>query len=113
MLKSACAALELLAAAPAFAAPAFAAPGPVGTVAEAPLTVDSTLRDLVLNPKTRPVIEKHMPGFPDRIETDPELAERFGGISLSGLQLDPHVQGMTPAGLAKIGAELAEAQRPS
>jgi hypothetical protein len=114
MLKSVCAALMLLAAAPAFAAP----PPPVAalsaaTQAAAPLTVDSPLRDLVLNPKTRPVIEKHMPGFPDRIETDPELAERFGGVSLSGLQLDPHARGVTPAALAKIGAELADAQKPS
>ena len=54
-----------------------------------------------------------MPGFAERIEGDPELAERFGGVSLSGLQLDPHVRGMTPEALAKIGAELAEAQKPS
>jgi hypothetical protein len=110
MLKSACAALALFAAAPAFAAPATPEPAIAVT---GPLTVDSPLRDLVLDPRTRPVIEKHMPGFPDRIETDPELAERFGGISLSGLQLDPHVRGMTPAALAKIGAELAQAQKPN
>jgi hypothetical protein len=111
MLKSACAALALLAAAPAVAQPA--TPASSAVAMPGPLTVDSSLRDLVLDPRTRPVIEKHMPGFPDRIETDPELAERFGGISLSGLQLDPHVRGMTPAALAKIGAELAQAQRPS
>jgi hypothetical protein len=129
MLKSACAALALLAAAPAFAQPAAPAPAPGSLATRAPLasqatpsggglhtaslTVDSPLRDLVLDPRTRPVIEKHMPGFADRIETDPELAERFGGISLSGLQLDPHARGMTPAILARIGAELAEAQTPS
>jgi hypothetical protein len=109
MLKSACAALALLAAAPAFAQPA--APTPA-TATAAPLTVDSPLRDLALNPRTRPIIEKHMPGFPDRLETDPELAERFGGISVSDLQLDPHAKGMTPAILAKIGAELTQAQKP-
>jgi hypothetical protein len=108
MLKSACAALALIAATPALAQPAAPAPA----TAAAPLTVDSPLRDLVLDPRTRPVIEKHMPGFADKLETDPELAERFGGISLSGLQLDPHVRGMTPAALARIGAELAEAQKP-
>jgi hypothetical protein len=119
MLKSACAALALFVAAPAFAqSPTSqpATPAPAATVAgtgAGTLTVDSPLRDLVLDPRTRPVIEKHMPGFPDRIETDPELAERFGGISLSGLQLDPHVRGMTPAALAKIAAELARAQKPS
>jgi hypothetical protein len=111
MLKSACAALALFAAAPAMAQPA--TPASAAAAASGTLTVDSPLRDLVLDPRTRPVIEKHMPGFPDRIETDPELAERFGGISLSGLQLDPHVRGMTPAALAKIGAELAQAQKPS
>jgi hypothetical protein len=110
MLRAACAALALLAATPAFAQSA--APATVAPTAPT-LTVDSPLRDLVLDPRTRPVIEKHMPGFPDRIETDPELAERFGGVSLSGLQLDPHVRGMTPAALAKIGAELAEAQKLS
>lgn len=114
MLKSACAAIALTTAALFAAAPALALP-PSPSLAATPaiLTVDSTLRDLVLNPQTRPVIEKHMPGFPERIEGDPELAERFGGISLSGLQQDPHVRGMTPAVLEKIGAELAAAQRPS
>jgi hypothetical protein len=112
MLKSACAALALLAiaaATPSFALP----PAPEHQAIPAMLTVDSPLRDLVLNPATRPVIEKHMPGFPERIEGDPELAERYGGVSLSGLQLDPHVRGMTPAALEKIGAELAAAQRNS
>lgn len=115
MLKSACAALVLFSGALfAAATPALALP-PSPTLAPAPaiLTVDSTLRDLVLNPATRPVIERHMPGFPERIEGDPELAERFGGVSLSDLQLDPHARGMTPAVLEKIGAELAAAQRAS
>jgi len=105
MLKAVLIAAALLAAAPALAQVPAAAP--------AVLTVDSTLRDLVLNPQTRPIIEKHMPGFAERLESDPELAERFGGITLTGLQHDPHVQGMTPAALAKIGAELAEAQKQS
>lgn len=114
MLKSACAALLISGALLAAAQPALALPPAPGHVATpAVLTVDSPLRDLVLNPQTRPVIEKHMPGFPERIEGDPELAERFGGISLSGLQQDPHVRGMTPAALATIGAELAAAQQLS
>lgn len=120
MLKSARTALALAVAALFAAAPALAlppAPSHDGQAAavrtSAVLTVDSPLRDLVLNPATRPVIEKHMPGFPERIEGDPELAERFGGVSLSGLQQDPHVRGMTPAALQVIGAELAAAQRAS
>jgi hypothetical protein len=116
MLKSACAALALLAAAsPALAlppAPSHDGP-PAAVLARAVLTVDSPLRDLVLNPATRPVIERHMPGFAGKLESDPELAAQFGGISLSGLQQDPHVRGMTPAALAVIGAELAEAQTHS
>ena len=111
MLKTVCAALALLAAAPAFAQPP--APAPAAAQAAAPLTVDSPLRDLVLNPKTRPVIEKHMPGFAARLESEQMTAEMFAGISLAGLEHDPHVQGMTPAAITKIGAELAEAQKPS
>ena len=98
-------ALALVAAAPALAQ----APARPAVV----LTVDSTLRDLVIDPRTRPVIARHMPGFPERIESDPQLAEMFGGITLSGLQHDPHVQGMTPEALAKLAAELAEAQKPA
>jgi hypothetical protein len=102
--------LALVVAAPALAqAPAGAAPAKAAAV----LTVDSTLRDLVLDPRTRPVIARHMPGFPERIESDPQLAEMFGGITLVGLQHDPHVQGMTPEALAKFAAELAEAQKPA
>jgi hypothetical protein len=77
MLKSACAALALLAAAsPALAlppAPSHDGP-PAAVLARAVLTVDSPLRDLVLNPATRPVIERHMPGFAGKLESDPELA---------------------------------------
>ncbi len=112
MLKSVVAAvtaLTLLTAAPAVAQ------APAGAPAKAPavLTVESTLRDLVLNPRTRPVIARHLPGFPERIESDPQTAEMFSGISLSGLEHDPHVQGMTPEVLAKLAVELAEAQKPA
>lgn len=111
MLKSVAAAvttLALIAAGPALAQNP-AAPGKPA----AALTVDSTLRDLVLDPRTRPVIAKHMPGFPERIESDQQLAEMYGGITLSGLENDPHVQGMTPQVLAKLAVELAEAQKPA
>jgi hypothetical protein len=111
MLKSALATLVLLAAAPAFAQE------PASTQVQAgkptgPLTVDSTLRDLILDPRTRPVIDKHMPGFADRMINEPELAEMFGGVTFAGLQHDPHVRGMTPEALTKIGAEIADAQKP-
>ena len=102
MLKSACAAL----AQPAPAAPP-AAPAP------ALLTVDSTLKELILNPRTRPVIVRDMPGVVERMESEPEVEQMFGGVRLSDLPADPHVKGMTPEALAKIGAQLAEAQKPS
>jgi hypothetical protein len=112
MLKSALAALALFAATPALAqTPPPPAPTPVSTAAQ-PLTVDSPLRKLVLDPRTRPIIDKHMPGFAERMMSDPDVGGMFGGVSLAGLQHDPHVQGMTPQALAKIGAELAEAQKP-
>jgi hypothetical protein len=112
MLKSACAALALLAATPVVAAP----PAPAGATtakASARLTIDSPLRDLIGDPRTRAVIAKRMPGFAERMEAEPEVAQIFGGSSLSDMAVDPHVKGMTPEALAKIGAELAEAQKPS
>jgi hypothetical protein len=36
----------------------------------------------------------------------------FADITLAGLEHDPHIKGMTPEALAKIGAELADAQKP-
>jgi hypothetical protein len=110
MLKSACAALALLAAGPAFAQPAAV---PSAAASSALLTVDSTLNELILNPRTRPVIVRDMPGFVERLESEPEVAQIFGGVRLSDLAADPHVKGMTPEVLAKIGAQLAEAQKAS
>ncbi|HLZ75599.1 hypothetical protein [Phenylobacterium sp.] len=108
MLKSALVALALFAAAPALAQAPAAAP----TVqAVKILTVDSTLRELVVDPRTRPVIERHLPGFAARLESDRDAEGMFADVSLAGLEHDPHIQGMTPAALAKIGAELAEAQK--
>jgi hypothetical protein len=109
MLKSAFAALALLVAGPALAVPPPPAPPP--PPATAPLTVDTPLLDLVFDARTRPIIDKHMPGFAEKMESNPEIAQMFGGISLAGLQHDPHVKGMTPEALAKLGAELAEAQK--
>jgi len=106
------AALALLSAAPAFADPAADAQA-AAAKATAPLTVDSPLHDLISDPRTRPVIDKHMPGFAESMMSDPELLQRFGDISLSGLQNDPHVRGMTPEALAKLAAELADAQKAS
>jgi hypothetical protein len=112
MFRSALVALALFAAAPAFAQ----SPAPAQASAPAaaqPLGVDTPLRELVLDPRTRPIIDKHLPGFADRMLSDSDVAGMFGGVSLAGLQHDPHIQGMTPEALAKIGAELAEAQKAS
>jgi hypothetical protein len=104
--------LALASAAPAFAEPAADA-STAAAKAAGPLTVDSPLHDLVSDPRTRPVIARRMPGFIERFETDPELQQMFGDISPSGLQHDPHARGMTPEALAKLAAELAEAQKPA
>ncbi|HEY0437186.1 MAG TPA: hypothetical protein VGC92_11125 [Phenylobacterium sp.] len=111
MLKILLAAATLwLAADPALAqAPKAPAAAPAGY---APLTVDSTLHDLISDPRTRPVMARRMPGFIERFETDPEMQQMFGDASLSDLLHDPHIRGLTPEALAKIGAELAEAQKP-
>ncbi len=108
MLKSALAALALF----VIAAPAFAqTPQPAPAAPAKLLSVDSPLRELVLDARTRPIIDKHLPGFADRMMSDPDVGGMFGGVSLAGLEHDPHIRGVTPEALAKIGAELAEAQK--
>jgi hypothetical protein len=115
MLKSACAALALLAAAPA-AAPAAAQPAaqPASTArAPARLSVDTPIRDLIADPRTRAVLVKTMPGFVERMEAEPEVAQMFGGVSIADMVADPHVKGLTPEVLAKLDALLAKAQTPA
>ncbi|MGZ3375579.1 MAG: hypothetical protein ACXU8S_03180 [Phenylobacterium sp.] len=107
MLKPVLAALVLFAAAPAFAQAPAASPAQAAKI----LTVDSTLRELVVDPRTRPVIERHMPGFAQRLETDHDVEGMFADISLAGMVHDPHAHGFTPEVLAKMGDELAEAQK--
>ncbi len=107
MLKPLAIAAALLLAAPAWGQPA---PTPASAPAKT-LTVDSTLRELVLDPRTRKVIEAHMPGFAHRLESDPDVEGMFADISLAGMAKDPHAHGFTPEVLDKLAAELAEAQK--
>lgn len=98
----------------ATAAPAFAA-DPSGAAASAKLiTVDTPLRDVLADPRTRAVIVKHMPGFAERMEAEPEVMQIFGDSSLDEFSKDPHSRGViTSAILAKFQEWLAEAQKPA
>jgi hypothetical protein len=101
MLKSAVAALALLAAGPALAAPPAATPASAPKV-PALLTVDTPLRDLIA--RARSVIGRDMSGFVERLESEPEVAQIFGGVSRTDMMSDPHATGLRPEVLAKIDA---------
>lgn len=107
MLKRLSIIAALALASPAWAQSPAAAPPPAVKL----LTVDSTLRELVLDPRTRKVIEAHMPGFAQRLQTDPDIEGMFADISLAGMAKDPHARGFTPEVLAKLAAEIAEVQK--
>lgn len=90
------------------AVPAFAAQPPAK-----PLTIDTPMREILADARTRAVIVKHMPGFAERLESEPEVMQIFGESSLDDLSKDPHTGGViTPAILEKFQAWLTEAQKP-
>jgi hypothetical protein len=83
---------------------------PAPAVAKGRLTADSKLGDLASDPRTAAVLERHMPGFIDRMKQDEDHWAMFAGITFRELEQDPHVRGLTPEVTAKIDAELAAAQ---
>jgi hypothetical protein len=101
-------ALSICAASAVAAEPAAPSPSPV--VASARLSVDSRLADLASDPRTAAVLERHMPGFLERMKQDDDHWAMFAGITLRELEKDPHVRGLTPEATARIDAELAAAQ---
>ena len=95
------------------AAPAFAADPPAPAAAAQPITIDTPLREVVADARTRAVLVKHMPGFAERMESEPEVMQVFGDSSLEEFSKDPHSRGvLTPAILEKFQAWFAEAQKP-
>lgn len=88
-------------------------PPPAPTPAAAPkLTIDSTFGDLLSDPRTKAVIDRHMPGFSERLMNDPEVATMFAGVTLAGMAVDPdHGRMFTPQVLEMFTRELAAAQQ--
>lgn len=104
-MKSLVLALALLAtAAPAvMLAPVAAAEEPKAAYS----TATTPLGELLANPETKAVLEKHMPG----ISTNPEI-EPVKGLSLKAIQ--PYAPDRLPdALLAAIDADLAKIARPA
>jgi len=112
-MRSLALALSLLAAAGGTAA-AQPKPAPAATApAEKKLTIDSTFFELIADPRTKAVLDKHMPGFTERMLGDQEIATMFGGVTLAGMAVDPdHGRMFTPEVLAMFTRELAAAQEP-
>ena len=86
---------------------ALAAPPPppsAATAAHGRLSIDTPLTDLMADPRTRKVMDRHLPGVKD----NPHYA-MIEGMSLR--ELAPMSQGkLTPEALAKIEAELQAVQ---
>ena len=75
------------------------------------LTIDSTFGELLSDPRTKAVLDRHMPGFSERMMGDPEVATMFAGVTLAGMAVDPdHGRMFTPQVLAMFTRELAAAQ---
>jgi hypothetical protein len=77
------------------------------------LSIDTPILELLENPRTRPVIERHLPQLAKRMQEDSFAAELLGASSPRELAIDPHVRGITEATLKTIQADLAAAQKTS
>lgn len=78
--------------------------------AEPSLTIDTPVQKLLADPRTKPVIEKHLPKLAQRLGEDPEAAEFFGPASPRELAADRHVRGITQEILDALQADLLTAQ---
>ena len=70
-----------------------------------PLGVDSTIGALLEDPRTRAVVDRHLPN----LAANPQI-DVIRAWSLRQLATNPHVRGMSPELLTQIQAELAAAQ---
>ena len=78
--------------------------------ADAALTIDTPVRQLLANPQTRPAIEKRLPQLAKRLLEDQEAAAFLGDSSPRELAADPHVRGITDELLKALQADLLAAQ---
>ncbi|HET9394551.1 MAG TPA: hypothetical protein VFO36_00735 [Nitrospiraceae bacterium] len=78
--------------------------------AEPTLSIDTPVLQLIANPSTKVVLEKHLPKLVKRLAEDQEAAAFFGSSSPRELAADPHVRGITEEILNALQAELLAAQ---
>ncbi len=79
--------------------------------AEPQLTIDTPVMQLLANPSTKPVIEKHLPQLAKRLLEDQQAVEMLGSSSPRELGADPHVRGITDDMLKALQADLLAAQK--
>ena len=83
-----------------------------GVVATEPrLTIDTLVQQLIANPSTKAVLEKHLPRLVKRLSEDQEAAAFLGSSSPRELAADPHVRGITDEILKALQADLLAAQK--
>lgn len=78
--------------------------------AEPPLTIDTPVMQLIANPSTKVVLEKHLLKLVKRLSEDQEAAAFLGSSSPRELAADPHVRGITDELLKALQADLLAAQ---
>jgi hypothetical protein len=75
------------------------------------LSIDTPILELLENPVTKAVIERHLPQLAKRMQEDSFAAELLGASSPRELSIDPHVRGITEEKLQAIQADLTAAQK--
>lgn len=78
--------------------------------AEPQLTIDTPVMQLIANPSTKAVLEKHLPKLVKRLAEDQEAVNFLGSSSPRELSADPHVRGITDEILKALQADLLAAQ---
>jgi len=74
------------------------------------LTIDTPVMDLLDDPITRPVVERHLANLARRLQEDEELVQFFGNSTPRDLSIDPHVRGFTQERLMQMARDLTEVQ---
>ena len=78
---------------------------------QAPMSVDTPILDLLQDPRTRPVVERHLPQLAKKLQEDQSAAEFLGNSTVRELSADPHVRGITEEILTRLRADLLAAQK--
>jgi hypothetical protein len=66
---------------------------------------------LLANPSTKPVLEKHLPKLVQRLSEDQQAADFLASSSPRELAADPHVRGITDEILKALQADFLAAQK--